>query len=270
MSETSGDSGAPEAGRITSELQCPLLLIGIDRPAKLNGFTPEMFAGLIAAYERLDEDEAVRCGVLFAHGKHFTAGLDLPRFVASMREGGRLVPEGAADPFGLSGPPRAKPLVVAVKGWCLTLGIEVMLAADIVVAATDTRFRQHEVERGIMAAGGATIRMAERAGFGNAMRYLLTGDEFDAATALKLGFVQEVVPTGAELGRAVELATRIAAQAPLAVQATRLNARKAQVKGAAAAVAEFREVQARLAATRDAAEGLAAFKAKREPAFEGR
>ncbi len=270
MSETSDMTGPPEAGRITSELRGPLLLIGIDRPAKLNGFTPEMFAELIAAYQRLDADEAVRCGVLFAHGKHFTAGLDLPRFAAAMREGRQLVPEGAADPFGFSGPPRVKPLVVAVKGWCLTLGIELMLAADLVVAASDTRFRQHEVARGIMAAGGATLRMAERAGFGNAMRYLLTGDEFDAATALRLGFVQEVVPTGAELDRAVELGLSIAAQAPLAVQATRLNARKAQVEGVAAAVAEFREVQARLAATEDAAEGLAAFTEKRAPAFKGK
>ena len=83
-----------------------------------------------------------------------------------------------------------------MQGICFTLGIELMLAADIVIAAEDCRFAQIEVKRGIMPAGGATVRMVERAGWGNAQRYLLTGDEFGAAEALRLGFVQEVVPAG--------------------------------------------------------------------------
>jgi enoyl-CoA hydratase len=91
---------------------------------------------------------------------------------------------------------RTKPVVVAVQGVCFAVGIELMLAADMVVAAEDTRFGQIEVRRGIFPNHGATLRIVERAGCGNAMRYLLTGDEFDAATALRLGLVQEVVPTG--------------------------------------------------------------------------
>ena len=90
-----------------------------------------------------------------------------------------------------------------------------MLAADIVIAAEDfRRFGQIEVRRGIMASGGATIRMVERAGWGDAMRYLLTGDEWDAETALRFNFVQEVVATGTEFERARELASRIAERAP--------------------------------------------------------
>ena len=88
-----------------------------------------------------------------------------------------------------------------MQGITFTIGIELMLAADVVVAASDCRFSQLEVKRGIMATGGATIRMVERAGWGNAMRYLLTGDEFDVATALRLGFVQEVTAPGDQLNR---------------------------------------------------------------------
>ena len=113
-----------------------------------------------------------------------------------MRERGSVYPVGSVDPLSLRPPIRTKPLVCAVQGICFTLGIELMLAADIVVAADDCRFAQIEVKRGIMPAGGATIRMVERAGWGNAQRYLLTGDEFGAAEALRLGFVQEVVPAG--------------------------------------------------------------------------
>jgi enoyl-CoA hydratase/carnithine racemase len=118
-------------------------------------------------------------------------------------------------------------LVSAVQGICFTLGIELMLASYIVVAASDCRFAQIEVKRGIMPSAGATIRMTERAGLSNALRYLLTGDEFNAETALRLGFVQEVVAPGIERQRAMEIATLISQQAPLAVSATLANARKA-------------------------------------------
>lgn len=257
-------------GRVNSEARGPLLLIAIARPAKLNAFTPEMFHQLSAAYSRLENDPDLRCAVLHAEGTSFTAGLELTRFAEAMQRGEAVLGEDEIDPFGLRPPVRTKPVVAAVKGWCLTLGIELLLAADMCVAAADTRFRQHEVQRGIMATGGATFRMVARAGWGNAMRYLLTGEEFDAAEALRLGFVQEVVAPGAELARAVELATLIAAQAPLAVRATRANAAKAVMEGPAAAIAEFRQVQYRLAESEDAAEGVAAFGERREAVFTGR
>ena len=130
-------------------------------------------------------------------------------------------------------------MVAAVKGITYTLGIELMLAADVVVAADDCRFSQLEVKRGIMATGGATLRMAERAGLGNALLHLLTGDEFGSAEALRLNFVQRVVPAGQELDEALRIADAIAAQAPLAVVATRLNALKAVEEGPLAAMLDF-------------------------------
>jgi enoyl-CoA hydratase/carnithine racemase len=165
---------------------------------------------------------------------------------------------------------RTKPMIVAVKGITYTLGIELMLAADIVVAADNCRFSQLEVKRGIMATGGATLRMAERAGLGNALLHLLTGDEFGSAEALRLNFVQRVVPAGTELDEALKLANAIAAQAPLAVVATRLNALKAVEHGPIAAMREFIDTQQGLSRSEDAAEGVRSFVERREARFQGR
>jgi enoyl-CoA hydratase/carnithine racemase len=264
---------APADGRIACEARGPLLLIGIDRPAKMNGFTPRMLRELGAAYTRLDDDSALRVGVLHAVGPHFTAGLDLPAIAPFMRRGEKLVAPGDVEPLDLGTPGlrrRTKPLVAAVKGITYTLGIELMLAADVVVAADDCRFSQLEVKRGIMATGGATLRMAERAGKGNALLHLLTGDEFGAAEALRLNFVQKVVPAGAELNEAIAIAQRIAAQAPLAVVATRHSVIKAIEEGPLAAMADFVETQKRLSTSEDAAEGVRSFVEKREAKFSGR
>lgn len=259
-------------GSIDCEVSGAVLLIRINRPAKLNGFTPVMMQGLSSAYTRLERDEALRVGVLCAQGPHFTAGLDLPTIAPMMQRGERLFAHGDIDPFelGLDGHPRrTKPLVVAVKGITFTLGIELMLAADVVVAAQDCRFSQLEVKRGIMATGGATLRMAQRAGAGNALLHLLTGDEFDASEALRLNFVQRVVAAGQELDEALRIAQAIAAQAPLAVRATIQSVRQCLEQGPVAAAGDFVSVQRRLAATNDALEGVASFKEKRPPAFSG-
>ena len=259
----------PADGRILSRKVGAVLVITIDRPAKLNGFSAVMLDELSEAYTELENDPAMRCGVLCATGKNFTAGLELSKLSARLAEGRPLFPAGKIDPVNFQ-MLRTKPVVAAVQGICFTIGIELMLAADIVVAASDCRFAQLEVKRGIMAGAGATIRMAERAGLGNALRFLLTGDEFDAGTALRLGFVQEVVPPGEESARAMALAERIAAQAPLAVAATLSNARKSVFEGPNAAVAELQIVQTRLRSTEDAAEGVRSFIEKRPGNFVGR
>ncbi|MDR3451644.1 MAG: crotonase/enoyl-CoA hydratase family protein [Rhodoferax sp.] len=260
-------------GSIDCEVLEHVLLISINRPAKRNGFTPKMFRELGEAYTRLDDEPALRVGVLHALGEHFTAGLDLPTIAPLMQRGEKAVPPGLVDPLnlGMEGyRRRTKPMLVAVKGITYTLGIELMLAADIVVAADNCRFSQLEVKRGIMATGGATLRMAERAGLGNALLHLLTGDEFGSAEALRLNFVQKVVPAGRELDESLRLAQAIAAQAPLAVVATRLNALKAVEHGPLVAMHQFIEVQQRLANSEDAAEGVRSFVEKRPARFSGR
>ena len=263
----------PAEGRIVCETQGHVLLIGIDRPAKRNGFTPAMFRQLGEAYTRLDDDAHLRVGVLHAVGEHFTAGLDLPTIAPLMQRGEKAVPLGLVDPLdlGMEGyRRRTKPMVVAVQGITYTLGIELMLAADVVIAADNCRFSQLEVKRGIMATGGATLRMSQRAGLGNALLHLLTGDEFDSAEALRLNFVQKVVPRPQLLAEALRVAQAIAEQAPLAVAATLHNARKAVEQGPRAAMEDFIRVQQTLSNSADAAEGVRSFVEKRPARFNGR
>ncbi|HXZ93834.1 MAG TPA: crotonase/enoyl-CoA hydratase family protein [Burkholderiales bacterium] len=257
-------------GRITRALEDGLYLIGIDRPAKLNGFTPQMMRELGEAYTAFEREPQARCALVYAEGAHFTAGLDLPKMAPQLGGERPLAGEGEIDPFGLRAPFRSKPVVFAVQGICYTLGIELMLAADVVVASADCRFAQLEVRRGLLPTGGATIRMPERAGWGNAMRWLLTGDEFDAPTALRLGFVQEVVPAGRQLERAREIARVIAQQAPLALAAVIASARSAGREGAPAAIAQLGAAQRALLASEDFQEGLRSFKDKGTPRFRGR
>lgn len=257
-------------GQIKVEQRGHLLLTGIDRPEKRNGFTPKMFAGLAAAYTRLEGDPELRVGVVYAEGDHFTAGLDLPKVAPLRKEGRPLIPPAEVDPFNLREPLRTKPVVVALKGICFTVAIELMLASDIAIAAANCRFAQIEVKRGIMPGLGATFRFVERAGWGNAMKLLLTGDEFGAEEAYRLNFVQEVVPAGQELERAIEIAERIARQAPLAVRAVMDNARTAITHGWQAAYARIASTQQRLYNSEDAKEGVNSFIERRDAKFTGK
>ena len=266
----SDDADNPFGRVVVDTVDDHILTMAIDRPAKLNGFTPEMMDELVDAFTRLDEDANLWCGVVHAIGDHFTAGLDLPRFRERMQAGERSMDRaGMVDPTALGRACR-KPVVYAVKGITYTVGIELMLGGDIAVAADNCRFRQHEPLRGIHATGGATIRFVERGGWGNAMYHLLTSDEFTAQEAHRIGLVQEVVAAGQEYDRALELARLVCEGAPLAVQETKASSLRYLLEGQEAARSAFAATQARLAATDDAAEGLASFVEKRPPRFTGR
>jgi enoyl-CoA hydratase len=257
--------------RVVTERRGHLLLIGLNRPEKRNAADFAMLQQLALAYWELERDPDLRVGVVHAVGDHFTAGLDLADVGPRLGPNGlEIVPEGGINPWQVDGTALSKPVVIAVQGTCLTLGIELMLASDIVVAAESTRFGQIEVSRGILPFGGATIRFPRAAGWGNAMRWLLTGDLFDAREAHRMGLVQEIVPDGRELHRALELADRIAAQAPLAVQATLASARTALRDGAAAAETELQPALARLAASTDARIGMEAYLSRQPAHFQGR
>ncbi len=271
MSEDRYDDGVFLGTVDTEVVDGHILTMAINRPAKFNGFTPQMMDDMVDAFTRLDEDPDLWVGVIHAHGDHFTAGLDLPRWADRMKGGGEDGERrgGRIDPTALGRSCR-KPIISAVKGITYTLGVEMMLAGDIVVAADDCRFRQHEPLRGIHATSGATIRMVQRGGWGNAMYHLLTSDEFGAEEARRCGFVQEIVAVDDVLARALELARVICEGAPLAVQATKASSRRYLLEGEKAAIAAFNAAQAELAATDDFTEGLASFTERRPPKFTGR
>jgi enoyl-CoA hydratase len=258
--------------RVTVERDEHVLLIGVNRPEKRNAFDLATIDALAAAYETLGGDPQIRAGVVFGHGDHFSAGLDLAEVgpAVAAKGPGALGGSHAFDPFGLWGPPVPKPVVMAVSGIAFTLSIELALASDIVVAAEGVRFRQLEIARGILPFGGATIRGPEKLGWGNAMRFLLTAEEFGAAEALRIGLVQEVVPHGKHVERARAIAKLIAAQAPLGVQGTLANARIAARDGSAAAAAHLKELLQKVMASEDAAEGVKSFTERRTATFRGR
>ena len=257
--------------RVTVDRDGHLLLIGFNRPDKMNAADYALLSELALAYGELDRDPELRVGVVYAHGEHFTAGLDLADIVPRIGANGLdMVPEGGIHPWGMDGTRVSKPVVLAVQGTCLTLGIELALASDVVIAASDTSFAQLEVGRAILPFGGATTRFAAAAGWGNAMRWMLTGDRFDAHEAHRMGLVQEVVEPGQQLARATEIARTIAAQAPLAVQATLANARLAVAEGEQAAAAKLPGELVRLMQSEDARIGVEAFMTRSTPQFVGR
>jgi enoyl-CoA hydratase/carnithine racemase len=260
-----------DAPRISVERDGHVLLIGLDRVDKRNAADYRMLRELSLAYGELERDPALRAGFVFAHGDHFTGGLDLADVGPRIGPNGLdVVPEGGIHPWQVAGERLTKPVVIAVQGTCLTLGIELILSADIAVAADSAVFGQIEVARGILPFGGATIRFPQAVGWGNAMRWILTGDTFDAAEAHRIGLVQEVVPHGEQYARGLELAQRVAAQAPLAVQAALANARLAARDGDAAAEAMLQPELVRLAQSQDARIGMEAFVARQPATFIGK
>jgi len=257
-------------GAVELERRGHVLAIGLDRAAKRNAFDLPLWDSLCRAYGELDRDPELRVGVLHALGDHFTGGLDLPQWAPVFASGTWKIVDGGLDPLGLTGPRLRKPIVCAVQGICLTIGIELLLATDLRIAASSTRFGQIEIKRGIYPVGGATLRFPREVGWANAMRWLLTGDEFDAAEALRIGLVQEVTAPGAQLARALELATVIAEQAPLGVYATLASSRAGLSSNESAAAARLLPDLQPLLASDDMREGLRAFAARQPGRFQGK
>jgi enoyl-CoA hydratase len=274
MSEPFGDRETTTAtahpnGEVTTQAKDGILLIGLNRPAKRNALTPRLLSGIAEAYARYEADGELRCAVLYGHGPTFCAGADLHRLQDSVKTLSRQPDAGKFDPLQLAGPTISKPLIVAVHGLCIGGGMELALAGDIIIAAEGTRLGQPETARGIFAFGGGAVRWPLRVGWGNAQRYLLSGELLDATEALRIGLVQEVVAVD-ELGqRALELAASIKAAAPRGVRDTLAVGRRAVFDGPAAAIVEQAERREAIMTTADAQEGLRSFLERRPARYIG-
>jgi len=256
---------------VTIERQGPLMLIGVNRADKRNAWNLEIIEAVARAYTELAADNALRVGVVFGHGADFTAGLDLANVAPALASGklANVMPADLCDPWDFLGKPCPKPIVLAVQGRCFTLGIELSLASQVVIAAEDTEFAQLEVARGIFPFGGATLRLGTRLGL-RGLQWLLTAETFTAAQALEAGLVSEVVPVGFQLERAVAVARRIGAMAPLAVQASLASFRAAERAARDAALQQLQSDFPTILGSQDAQEGLAAMMERRDPAFTGK
>ena len=260
-----------DASKLTVERDGPILLMGFNRVDKRNAFDVDTYRALSAAYGELDRDPDLRVGLLFGHGDHFTAGLDLPQWAPVLAQG-RLadLPEGGIEPFGLDETKRLKkPLIIAAQGVSYTVAMELMMAGDIRVASRTARFAQLEVQRGFFPCGGGTVRLMQEIGWGNAMRYLLTGDEFTGEEAYRMGFVQQLTEPGEQFEAALKIARTIANAAPLGVQAALASSRLARVHGDKAALEALMPALPAMMQTQDMQEAIAAFKEKRAPVFKG-
>ena len=257
-----------QQGKVSREIRGHLFMIGLDRAAKRNAFDSHLIHDLSLALTEYEDHAELRCAVIFEHGEHFTAGLDLVELQPKLSSGIFSYDEHQINPWGTSGKKKKKPVIVAVQGFCYTAGIELMLNADIAIAQDNTQFAQMEVQRGILPFGGATARFVQAAGWSKAMRYLLTDDAFDAATALDLNLINEIT-TESPLNRAIELAERIAQAAPLAVQATLASAKEAAEHGTEMAFSHLQQHLTPLLTTQDVQEGVMAMLQRRAPEFKG-
>jgi enoyl-CoA hydratase/carnithine racemase len=257
-------------GEVTLEEQGAVLLIGLNRPHKLNALTARMIRQLSDAYTVYDREERLRCAVLYGHGKVFCSGADLVSLKTTVEGRGLEPGEDGFDPFGLAGRRLSKPLVVAIHAACFAGGLEVALNGDIIVAAKGTNLGQPEVLRGLFAFAGGAIRWVERCGWGNAQRYLLTGDSIDADEARRIGLVQDVVESDQVMPHAVALAQKIASAAPLGVRDSLAVSRTALESGPSKAAAALPQMRRILLNTADAEEGVKSFLEKRPGRYVGR
>ncbi len=255
---------------MTIDREGAVLRIGVNRPEKRNAWNIEIIQAVAQAYTDLANDPTLRVGLVFGHGPDFTAGLDLMNVAPALAQGDAtsILPADLCDPWDFVGEPCPKPIVVAVQGRCFTLGIELALASQAVIASANTTFAQLEVARGIVPLGGATFRLGARLG-ARGTRWLLGAETFDAEQALAAGLVSEVVPAGEQLERALGVAQAIAANAPLAVQSALAGQRAAERPARDAAAARLRADGALLFNSKDAMEGIAAMVERRDPVYQG-
>ncbi len=258
-----------DKGRINRKLIQNIFFIDIDRPKKLNGFTPYMFEEIAKAFTEYEYEDNALCAIVYTSGDNFCAGMDLNKMKKLLKNGDHsyIKNKNYIDPLGLNKPIRSKPLIVAVKGITFTYGLELMLSSDIALAAKNTTFAMLEVKRGLLMTGGATLRFVQRSGWSNAMKYLLTGIKFDSQEAYRMNLIQEVVDDSYLFTRAIELAAHICQSSPLAIKEVIKNSRLAQIDPLKA-IEKFNSVQNKLIKSDDFSEGLKSFEEKRDPRFK--
>ncbi|WP_186264405.1 enoyl-CoA hydratase-related protein [Burkholderia gladioli] len=270
LEEVPRSSGAT----LTIERRQSTVLIGINRPEIQNRIDPATYLSLARTLFHYDQDHSLRAAILFGHGEHFSRGIDVAAFAPMIASGRPFLPASevnAQDPLAKRSPSRlSKPLIAVVHGDTWNMAHEIFLAADIRIAAGATNFGQDENTHGRFPGGGSTVRFVREAGWGNAMRYMLTGDHWDAAEAFRMGLVQAVAANADDaLSMGMSIAGKIAACGPLGIRTTLESSHLAITSTETPALVQLDSQFARLFHTRDFAEGRKADAEGRKPDFKG-
>jgi enoyl-CoA hydratase len=253
------------SGVLLQHREGDVLVLTLNRPERRNAINLALAHAIAAALEAFDADDDLRVAVLTGAGKGFCSGMDLKGF--SEGESPSLPERGFA---GLAQRPPAKPLIAAVEGFAVAGGCEIALACDLIVAAEDARFGLPEVKRGLIASAGGLIRLPQRIPYHWAMELALTGESLGAQAAERHGLVNRVVPPGQALATALELAREIAANAPLAVMASKEIVQKSRDWPQERMFELQGPLALRVGGSADALEGARAFVEKRAPRWSGR
>ena len=237
-----------------------VLLITLNRPDARNAINGDLARGLWAAVEQLNGDAGLTAGVLTGAGRGFSAGMDLKAFARGQDMGPmmKFIQNGSE-----------KPLIGAIEGFALAGGLELALSCDLLVAARGARLGIPEVGVGLFAAAGGLLRLPSRVGYGKAMEMAITGDPITAEDGFEFGLIARLADEGSAVDVAMELATRVAKNAPLAVAASKQLVKATQ----GVTEAEFWTLQGTLQmsvfTSNDAKEGPRAFAEKRPPEWTG-
>lgn len=253
-----------------------VLIVTLNRPEAKNAFNSEMLLGMYKAWRLLDEDDSLYCAILTANGDTFSAGMDLK----AGPDGDNGSTEEFMELMGtvpnihwqalLRDNRPCKPLILAVEGYALAGGTEILQGTDIRVAAEDAIFGVTEVARGLYPMSGSTIRLRKQIPYCIAAEILLLGEHVSAQRALEIGLVNRVVPKGETLNEAKKLAEKICANGPLAVKAVTRSLREhTEHLSEDEAMLKSDELAGPVFASKDAKEGMKAFKEKRPAEFKG-
>lgn len=247
-----------------------IALITINRPERLNAMDAEHYLGLSNAWKQVQGDAAIRVAIVTGAGnRSFTTGADIKSFLTAPTDLSEMWLT-QRDQLLNRGLEVWKPVIAAVNGYCLAGGMTLLMATDIRVASTSATFSLAEVKRGVIAGNGGTQRVLQQLPYAIAMEMLLTGDGITAETAARWGLVNQVVAPEALLDTAYAYARKIAANAPLAVQAAKELAVRSREMDLTTGLRVEAVMNRLLSMTDDAKEGPAAFAAKRPPQFKGR
>jgi enoyl-CoA hydratase len=253
-----------EQPAVLTERRERVLVVTLNRPAQRNAVNSAVANGIASALDELDADPSLAVGIITGAGGYFCAGMDLKAFVS----GGMPWVDGRGF-AGITERSADKPLIAAIEGFAVAGGLEIALACDLIVAAQGARLGIPEAKRSLVAAGGGLLRLPRMLPRNIANELALTGDPITAERGYELGLVNRVTEPGSALDSAIELATTIAANGPLALAGSKRILRDSVDWSQAEAFELQRPIWEPIFASADAQEGATAFAEKRPPVWRG-